>query len=296
MHVIQVSRLRPRPREWHWVHLGLLAALPAYWWAQRALQLPATAGLLLWLGITIAALLLAERIAPFRDDWHPAAPELKRDAGMLSLNIVADGVADVIVLAVAVIAATGTSDLPLVAQVVAGIVIAELGGYLMHRLSHEGGWLWRVHVVHHLPAAVNAANSFNAHPVNGLYNKLARVAPLVLLGISADAIFIVALFALTQGMVVHANVRGRLGWLNWIVGSAELHRLHHSLDVDQARNFGTTVPLWDQLLGTYRAPEPVAQVGVAEAGGYPAATDLPALLRWPFVRVGRTGPARACCR
>jgi sterol desaturase/sphingolipid hydroxylase (fatty acid hydroxylase superfamily) len=261
-----------------------------------AADLPAVAGLMLWLALNIVVLFLAERLAPYRDDWHPGPGDLKRDAGMLSLNIVADGVADVIVLAVAVMAATGTSDLPLVVQVAAGIVIAELGGYLMHRISHEGGWLWRVHVVHHLPAAVNAANSFNAHPVNGLYNKLARVAPLVLLGISPDAILIVALFALTQGMVVHANVRGRMGFLNWILGSAELHRLHHSVDHDQARNFGTTVPLWDQLLGTYRAPAPVARVGIAEAGSYPGATDLLALLRWPFAMIGRTRQPRTCCR
>ena len=137
------SRLTPRLREWHWVHLGLLATLPAYWFAQRSLDLPAIAGLMLWLAITIASLLLAEKFAPYRDDWHPDLPDLKRDAGMLSLNIVADGVADVIVLGAAVVIAPGTSNLPFVTQVLAGILIAELGSYLLHRLSHKGRWLWR---------------------------------------------------------------------------------------------------------------------------------------------------------
>lgn len=292
-------RLAPQLREWHWVHLGLLATLPAYWFAQRSLALPALAGLLLWLAITIAVLLLAERVAPYRQDWHPDLPDLKRDAGLLSLNILADGVADAIVLGVAVVVALDTSRLPLFTQVVAGIFIAELGSYLLHRLSHRGGWLWRVHVVHHLPTAVNAANSFNAHPINALYNKIARVAPVVLLGFSAEAIFIVALFGLTQGMVVHANVRGRLGFLNWIVGSAELHRLHHSLDRDQAQNFGTTLPLWDQVFGTYRAPEAVQQVGVADGRAYPGSSDLWALLRFPLGRrgdpAGRPWSRTRCC-
>ena len=254
---------------------------------------------MLWLAITIASLLLAEKFVPYRDDWHPDLPDLKRDAGMLSLNIVADGVADVIVLGAAVVIAPGTSNLPFVTQVLAGIFIAELGSYLLHRLSHKGRWLWRVHVVHHLPTAVNATNSFNAHPINALYNKIVRVAPLVLLGVSADAIFIVALFGLTQGMVVHANVRGRLGFLNWILGSAELHRLHHSLDRDQARNFGTTVPLWDQVFGTYRAPETVQQVGVADARAYPDPSDLRALLRFPLEPAhgptGRPWSIKRCC-
>lgn len=290
------SRLIPRSPQWHWVHFGLLAALPAYWFGQRALDLPAMASLMLWLVVNTTVLLAAERIAPYRTDWHPRQPDLQRDAGMLTLNIVADGLADVLVLGIAVVAATSTSTAPLALQVFAGIWIAELGAYLIHRLSHASGWLWRVHVVHHLPAAVNAANSFNAHPVNGLYNKLARVAPLVGLGLSADAVFIVALFGLTQGLVVHANVRGRLGWLNWIIGSAELHRQHHSTDLAQARNFGTTVPLWDQLFGTFRAPAPVQRVGVADHAGYPAAADLGALLRYPFVRSGHPRSLGRCCR
>lgn len=289
------SSLNPGLRQWHWVHLALLAAIPVYWFVQRALHLSGTASLMIWLAVNIGVLWLAEKWMPYRSDWRPRSPELKRDAGMLSLNVIADGVADAIVLGVAVMAATGTSDLPLIAQAVAGIFIAELGAYLLHRLSHEGSWLWRVHVVHHLPATVNTANSFNAHPINGLYNKLARVLPLVLLGMSADAIFLVALFGLTQGMVVHANVRGRMGFLNWIVGSAELHRLHHSLDMRQARNFGTTVPLWDQLLGTYRAPEPVLHVGVADACAYPDSTDLLALLRLPLARPGRWRSILSCC-
>lgn len=291
------SRWIPGLREWHWVHLGLLAAMPVYWCVQRAAGWPAMASLLLWLALTLVVLSLAERFAPFRSDWRPSLPELKRDGGMLSLNVIADGVADVVVLGIAAMTAVGTRHEPLAAQVVAGIVIAELGSYLLHRLSHEGGWLWRVHAVHHLPRAVNTANSFNAHPINALYNKIARVAPLVLIGLSAEAILIVALFGLMQGMVVHANVRGRMGVLNWIVGSAELHRLHHSVDLDQARNFGTTVPLWDLLLGTYRAPAPVQHVGVADATGYPGSTDCWALLRFPFVRTPRTArlPARGKC-
>ncbi|MGH8076550.1 MAG: sterol desaturase family protein [Lysobacter sp.] len=257
--------------------------------------LPAMLSLMLWLVLTIVALALAEKIAPYRDNWHPTLPDLKRDAGMFSLNVIADGIADVMVLGIAVMAATNASDLPLVVQVVAGIFIAELGAYTLHRLSHNGGWLWHVHVVHHLPAAVNTSNSFNAHPVNGLYNKIARVAPLVLLGASADAIFIIALFGLMQGMVVHANVRGRLGILNWVIGTAELHRLHHSLDLDQAQNFGTTVPLWDQLLGTYRAPAHVERVGVSDPRAYPDVWDFWALLRFPFAGTARPRLRKRCC-
>ncbi|MEJ5999908.1 sterol desaturase family protein [Paucibacter soli] len=33
--------------------------------------------------------------------------------------------------------------------------------------------------------------------------------------------------------------------------SAELHRWHHSVRAAEAHNFGTALPLWDQLFGSY---------------------------------------------
>ncbi len=164
------------------------------------------------------------------------------------------------------------------------INLAEFGSYWLHRLSHRGGWLWRVHLMHHRPERLNLGNALNAHPINALYDKLARIAPLLLLGFSSDAIEIATLFAITQSLVTHANIAGTIGPLNYIIGSAELHRMHHSTDPDQAGNFGTALPYWDQVFGTFRYGGAPKDVGVFDPSHYPGEHEFGALLRWPFVK------------
>ena len=285
----------PHWRAWHYVHLALLGLLPAFWLFQRDAAMPPLASLMSWLLIVSAITMLAERLLPYRQDWHPSGRDCMRDGSLFAINSVADTLGDVLIAVLAIAWFAAPNQWPPGLQIVLGLVLAELGAYLAHRASHAGGFLWKTHVAHHLPAALNASNSFNAHPLNTLINKLARMAPLAFLGLSADAILFVALFGLMQGIVVHANIRGRMGFLNLIVGSSELHRLHHSVRLDQARNFGTSLPLWDLVFGSFRWDEEVSQVGVTEPDGYPPTHDLWAQLLLP-VCPARPGRQQSICK
>lgn len=276
----------PSMREWHWPHLALLALWPAWTALTVASGLPATAALLAWLVFNALLLGVAERWRPHRRDWHPTKAQLRRDGTVWGLNLLADGAAGALVAAVA-IALAGESQWPLALQVVVGILVAEFGSYWLHRWSHADGWLWRVHLLHHRPERMNTANALTAHPINAIYNHLARALPLVALGLRPEAILAVALFGLTQSLVAHANVAGRIGWLEWLIGSADLHRLHHSTEEAQAGNFGTTVPLWDQVFGTWRRGGAPTRVGVFAPARYPGELELGALLCWPLARVPR---------
>ncbi len=41
--------------------------------------------------------------------------------------------------------------------------------------------------------------------------------------------------------------------LRWIVVTPDMHRVHHSVEDDEANsNFGFSLPWWDRLFGTYR--------------------------------------------
>jgi len=57
-------------------------------------------------------------------------------------------------------------------------------------------------------------------------------------------------------MFNHANVRlprqlDRV--LRWFVVTPDMHRVHHSVEDDEANsNFGFNLPWWDRLFGTYR--------------------------------------------
>jgi sterol desaturase/sphingolipid hydroxylase (fatty acid hydroxylase superfamily) len=270
----------PAPGRVHWAHLALLGGLLPWWFATHGAA--DTTRLGGWLGIAFLVLLIAERRAPYRRDWTPTGTALQHDAAVLSLNLVADALAGGALAWLAMRMTPDSSPLPLAVQVFFAVALGELASYALHRASHAEGWLWRVHLLHHRPVRLNVANALTAHPINAIYEKLGRVLPAMLLGLSPDAILIASLFVLTQTLVAHANVAGSLGPLNWVLGTAELHRLHHSTQEAEAGNFGTAVPWWDLAFGTYRAPRPVREVGVFDPAAYPEEFELAKLLGWPF--------------
>ena len=284
----------PSMRDWHWPHLLLLALWPLWTAFALAQALPATAALLAWLVSNVALLALAEHLRPHRVDWTPTRAHLQRDGTVWGLNLLADSGAAALVAAVAIALSPGRLGLPLWMQVALGIAVAEFGSYWLHRWSHRDNWLWRVHLLHHRPERLNVANALTAHPLNAIYNHVARMLPLVALGLQPEALLAVAMFGLTQSLVTHANIAGHVGWLDYLVGSAGLHRLHHGTREADAGNFGTTVPLWDQLFGTYRRGPAPARVGVFEPAHYPAETELGRLLAWPFQAAARA--CAACVR
>lgn len=278
-------------RRVHWAHLLLLAGLPL--WLSASASLPASWRLGGWLLIALLVLGVAERLAPYRRDWVPGRAALRRDGTVLSLSVAADGVAGLLLAWLALTAAPTTATWSLPLQVLLAVSLGELLSYLLHRASHREGWLWRVHLLHHRPSQLNLANALTAHPINVVYDKLGRLAPAVLLGLADEAILFASLFALTQGLVAHANVAGSIGPLNWVLGSAELHRLHHSTREDEAGNFGTALPWWDLLFGSYRpARRAPTAVGVFAPARYPGEFALRALLALPL-RLPR-GVFRCC--
>jgi sterol desaturase/sphingolipid hydroxylase (fatty acid hydroxylase superfamily) len=279
----------------HWPHLGLLALLVAAWPLAASSTVSPTAALAAWLALNVAVLALAERWRPHRRDWAPTPRHLARDGTVWSLNLLVDALASAALAAVAIAWAPGTSSWPIALQVGAGLLVAEFGSYLLHRWSHRDGWLWRVHLLHHRPDRLNLANAITAHPLNAAYDKLARTLPLLALGLAPDAVLAVALFGLTQALVAHANVAGTIGVLEWVIGSARAHRLHHSTREAEAGNFGTTLPFWDQVFGTWRRGAEPAAVGVFSPASYPGEFELAALLAWPLRRAWNRRPLRLRC-
>lgn len=276
---------------WHWPHLLLLALL----WPASALgpSIPDTLRLASWLVFNLALLGFVERLVPQRVDWHPTSTELVGDAGLLGLNDLIDAVFKLGMAAIALpLVVVPPSPLPGWAAFVLGVIAAELGSYLLHRLSHEGGWLWRVHLLHHRPEKLHVANALSVHPIHAVLDGLARFLPLSLLGLDSGTLMQVTMFHLTQAVVSHANIRGHIGPLQWLVGDAERHRLHHSCRRSDAGNFGTDIPLWDLLLGTHRHGPAPAEVGLFDRRQDPQPGQWGRLLAFPFLR---TGMHRACC-
>lgn len=272
--------------DWNHAHLLALVWTPAYAAATMTAGWGGTAILAVHLFLTLGWFAAFERWRPHRPLWRSTTADVQRDASFLGMNALADGLAGV-ALAAATLKLAGrgpAADLPLWAAAPLAVLVAEFGAYWLHRAMHRGGWGWCVHMVHHRPAALNVTNNLTTHPVNVVLLKAVKLLPLALLGFGAEAVLLAAIFMQLQSFATHANTRGQMGWLNYVVGTAELHRWHHSTQVREALNFATAVPLWDQVFGTFwHVPgrEPV-EVGVETPAAYPDARDTWGLALFPF--------------
>jgi sterol desaturase/sphingolipid hydroxylase (fatty acid hydroxylase superfamily) len=121
------------------------------------------------------------------------------------------------------------------------------------------------------------------HPLNGVVVRTLMMLPVILLGISPEAAFAAGVINGFQGIVSHFNVDSRAGWFNNIFMGTELHRFHHSVDVNQAKNYAATFTFWDRLFGTYRHPGPAPeQLGIKNRNDYPENSQWIKLMMLPF--------------
>lgn len=244
---------------WNLAHLlGLILLFPLGT-LMLALWSPTTTTAI-WLIACLFGFAIAEKSWSYRIDWRPTPKDMGTDVLLLLVAALVDGLLKHSGLWLAQWAASEghspgwASGWPLVLGVPAAIVLGELGPYLLHRWAHIHPLGWRWHHLHHGPVQVNVSNSVRVHPVNLAWNVASRGLIWWGLGFTPETLTWATMFMLLQGVAVHANVRGHIGPLAWVIGSAEAHRWHHSTQVEEALNFGTSVPLWDQLLGTWRWP------------------------------------------
>ncbi len=166
-------------------------------------------------------------------------------------------------------------------QFVEALVLVELIGYFMHRAFHRVPWLWRVHAVHHSSAQLDWLAAVRVHPLDQALTRLAQFVPLYLLGFHVDLLAGAAGVLGVYAVLLHANVRWRLGPLKWLVATAEFHHWHHAADADaRSANFAGLFPVIDVLFGTAYLPSG------RQPTGYGTETPVPAgyvaQLAFPF--------------
>ena len=161
--------------------------------------------------------------------------------------------------------------------------------YWYHRLSHEmngkvGGFLWRVHSVHHLPDKVYLLMHAVFHPLNAVAVTIILQSVLIVAGVDAKSMFLLNTFVGLQGLVSHYNVDLRAGFLNYIFIGTELHRFHHSANINESKNYGQIISIWDIVFGTfyYKPGEYPERLGVANTVEYPQSNRFWQVLIFPF--------------
>ncbi|MEL7185978.1 MAG: sterol desaturase family protein [Pseudomonadota bacterium] len=165
---------------------------------------------------------------------------------------------------------------------VLGIVVYEFVHYWYHRAIHRFDFLWHfAHQMHHSAERIDAFGAYYLHPVDVFFfTTWGSLVFVPVLGLSAEAAAIGAVFLTFNAMFQHANIRTP-HWLGYFIQRPESHCVHHGRGLHQY-NYAD-LPLWDIVFGTFVNPRSVDGM---EAGFYDGASlRIPEMLVFSDVSV-----------
>lgn len=138
--------------------------------------------------------------------------------------------------------------------------------WLQHVMVHAVPALWRLHRVHHADLDYDLTTGSRFHPAEIVLSMLIKFATITVLGPPVVAVVIFEVLLNAAAMFNHGNIRLPAGLdrvLRWVIVTPDMHRVHHSVEIDETNsNFGFNLPWWDRLFGTYRGQPRAGQVGM----------------------------------
>lgn len=252
-------------------------------------------------GGMLAAMVVAERLAPRRRLTQAVAGRWFRNLSIVVLNTVALRLGFFFLPTLAVgfaflVAEQGIGlfnlvALPPVLEVVAAVLLLDLAIWAQHVAFHKVPLFWRLHRVHHADMDIDVTTGLRFHPVEIILSMVFKFAVIALLGPAAVAVLLFEVVLNGAAMFNHANLR-LPGWLDrplrWVIVTPDFHRVHHStVPSETDSNYGFNLTLWDRLFRTM-TPQPRAghdgmEIGLAEYRDGPR-QGLGWMLALPFRR------------
>ncbi len=148
----------------------------------------------------------------------------------------------------------------------ASLLLLDFVIWLQHVMVHAIPLLWRIHRVHHADLDYDFSTGVRFHPLEILLSLGIKCTAVVLLGAPPAAVVLFEVLLNAMALFNHGNVGlpPRLERvLRWLVVTPDMHRVHHSVEDDEANsNFGFNLSAWDRLFGTYRAAPRAGQRGM----------------------------------
>lgn len=218
-----------------------------------------------YFAIPVSVMLLVlciEKLHPIERNW--SQPRGDTAADLWSLSIVAlameplmtaigPALAVLIVTSIAMPSAFSLfTGMPLWQEALLVILMIDFGKYWFHRASHHNAFLWRFHSSHHAVKRMYLINGFRLHPIYHMSTYMIAILPPMVLGASQEALIMHSVVLGIAGSFQHANIKLQHGPLNYIFSTNELHRWHHSSNIQEGnKNCGAIFSVWDILFGSY---------------------------------------------
>lgn len=154
-------------------------------------------------------------------------------------------------------------------------LLNDLRYYLDHRLAHRVGALWALHFAHHSSQEMTliVANRNTALSFAKLMEPMHLV--LAFLGVPLPMLLAVNFFGNLWGIFNHTRLVKRMGWLDILLCTPSVHRVHHGIEPKYLdRNYGQVLLLWDHLFGTYQREEEEPTYGLTDRREYHSVLEI----------------------
>jgi sterol desaturase/sphingolipid hydroxylase (fatty acid hydroxylase superfamily) len=222
--------------------------------------------LVLDLFFTGAAFVLLEWVFPrVRPEQGPLSPGWRLDLAYFGVNHLLIGVFLVVsthfahayfAWAISPSLQAHVVALPTIIRFALVILAADAVEYASHRAYHEVPLLWRIHAVHHSPEYMDWLSGSRLHFLEPLVTRALVLVPIVLLGFPQDTIFAYLIFISVQSVIIHSNIKMKVGWLRYVVVTPQFHHWHHASDAEAIdKNYAAHTPLFDMLFGSWHLPK-----------------------------------------
>ncbi|HTT07163.1 MAG TPA: sterol desaturase family protein [Steroidobacteraceae bacterium] len=138
-------------------------------------------------------------------------------------------------------------------------------GLFYERRTHRLERWRRSHIcgcsIHHSAEYLDFIVNTRSHPIDLVFVRLCGLIPLYILGLASSLTasgslvpLLIVLIATIWGFFIHADLRWRLGPLEWVVSTPAFHHWHHTLAEPRDRNYASMLPWMDRIFGTYCLP------------------------------------------
>jgi sterol desaturase/sphingolipid hydroxylase (fatty acid hydroxylase superfamily) len=138
---------------------------------------------------------------------------------------------------------------------VAGFRLLDLVRYAVHRCEHAVPLFWRFHALHHSDPDVDVTTSVRHHPIEYVVASAVYWLAMLLLNVPVIVVVSHGLAVFGMASLQHGNIRlpqWTERWLEPVVVTTGMHRIHHSVVFAQANSkYGAVLSIWDRFFGTY---------------------------------------------